>query len=267
MGSASAPAPLTAMPSASVCPPHTRHLALDRGLHRRIERAFHAENLNIRLHLLHRHGAARDQPAAADGEHRAFEVRLVLQQFRADSALPCDDTGVVIRMDEDKAALLAQLPGDLARLGHRFPGQDHLGAESFGVADLYEGGVLGHDDQRGDAEPARMERDRLGVIAGGHGDDAAPPLLLGERHQLDQRAAILERAGNLEIFVFDEDLGARELRQLGRWQGRRAHHLAADELGGLEDIANVIARLSSSPACGMIVINSSLRRRRAAQQM
>ena len=57
-----------------------------------------------------------------------------------------------------------------------------------------------------------MIGDRLGVIAGRHRDDAAAALLGAQRCKLDAGAALLERVGDLQILVLDENLGAGERR-------------------------------------------------------
>ena len=69
-----------------------------------------------------------------------------------------------------------------------------------------------HHDGRRNAKAGRVIGDRLGMVAGRHGDDAARPFGCRQRGQLGARAALLERVGDLEILVFDEDLGAGERR-------------------------------------------------------
>ena len=67
--------------------------------------------------------------------------------------------------------------------------------------------------------------------------------------ELDQRAAVLERIGDLQILVFDEDLGAGERRQLRRRQHRRAQHRAGDDAAGGLDVGDGDASSRSpSPA-------------------
>ncbi len=67
-----------------------------------------------------------------------------------------------------------------------------------------------------------MVGDRLGMIAGRHGDHAAPAFVLAESGELDEGAAILERIGDLQVLVFDVDLGAGEGGKLRRGQHRGA---------------------------------------------
>jgi hypothetical protein len=67
------------------------------------------------------------------------------------------------------------------------------------------------------------------MIASRHGDHAAPPLVLGERGELDEGAAILERIGNLQVLVFDIDLGAGSIgvRRIAPASCRRAVSISA----------------------------------------
>ena len=54
----------------------------------------------------------------------------------------------------------------------RGAGDDHLGAVGARVLDLHGRRAFGHHDGGGDAEPAGVIGDALGVVAGGHGDHA-----------------------------------------------------------------------------------------------
>jgi len=75
-----------------------------------------------------------------------------------------------------------------------------------------------HDDDGWDGEPARVIRDSLAVIAGGHRDDSAPPLIGIELQQTIERTALLERSRELAILELDVNLRSRELRKLQRVQ-------------------------------------------------
>ncbi len=81
-----------------------------------------------------------------------------------------------------------------------------------------------------------MIGDRLRVVAGRHRDDAAAALVVAKRRELDAGAALLERIGDLQILVFDIDVGARERGQRRRRQQRRAQHVTGDGAPGGLDI-------------------------------
>ena len=75
-------------------------------------------------------------------------------------------------------------------------------------------------------QPLRVIGDRLGVVAGRHRDHAARALGGAQRRELGERAALLERVGDLQVLVFDEHLRAGERGEFRRRQHRRAQHLA-----------------------------------------
>ena len=109
-GSVRAPARRTAMPSAMVtaggsvtgaCSASARFIdGSARGLH--------ADDADARVDLLHRHGDAADEPAAADGHDHRLEVRVLLEQLEPDRALPRHDRVVVEGVDEGEPLRLAQ---------------------------------------------------------------------------------------------------------------------------------------------------------------
>src|SRR6185312_5984812 len=74
---------------------------------------------------------------------------------------------------------------------------------------------LWHHDGDGNAEPAAMIGDALGVIAGRHRGHAALLFVVAEREQLVERAALLERGGVLQILELEMDVGARDATRRG----------------------------------------------------
>lgn len=81
----SKPGELTAMPSAMVLTPPTCCVPLTtftiaEAIH------LHADDLDRRPARAGRHRHARDQPAAADGDHQRVEVRHRVQHFQRDGA-------------------------------------------------------------------------------------------------------------------------------------------------------------------------------------
>jgi hypothetical protein len=55
--------------------------------------------------------------------------------------------------------------------------------------------------------------DRLGVVAGGHGDDALRPFAVADLEQLVERAPLLERGHELQILELHDHAAAQHLRQ------------------------------------------------------
>ena len=197
-----------------------------------------ADDVDCRVDRLGRDGAAGDQPAAADRDHQHIETGNLFQDFQRNRALPGDDARVVIRMNLDEAAIGNEFFDTRLGIADRFPVQDDGRAMRARCRHLHKGRRHRHDDGRRDRQPRGVVGDRLGVVAGRHGDDAAGTFGLAERRELVERAAVLERIGDLEVFVFDIDLGAGQRGEFGRRQRGRAQHRALDHAAGRFDIGN-----------------------------
>ena len=96
--------------------------------------------------------------------------------------------------------------------------------------------VRRHHDGRLHVEDLRRRRHALSVVAGGERDHAAAALVLRDRRELIEGAAELERAGPLQHFRLQKDLGAGALIEHGKRQQRRPHRKGRDHLGGRLDI-------------------------------
>ena len=59
-----------------------------------------------------------------------------------------------------------------------------------------------------------------------------------ERHQLVERAALLERGRELVVLELEVDLRARDLGERPRVQAGRVHHLALDDPGRGADVVD-----------------------------
>jgi hypothetical protein len=68
----------------------------------------------------------------------------------------------------------------------------------------------------------------LRVVAGRHRDHAARAFVGRERLQPVERAAFLERRGELQVLELQPDLGADDLGQRARMHERRVEHLPGD---------------------------------------
>ena len=73
-----------------------------------------------------------------------------------------------------------------------------------------------------------MEGDALGVVAGAGGDDAALALGFAQGEQLVERAALLERAGALQVFKLQVQGQAGQFREVMR-------KLAGRNMNGVAD--------------------------------
>ena len=112
------------------------------------------------------------------------------------------------------------------------PMQHDLGAPGGGPGHFCRRSEFRHDDRRRHAQQLRMPGHRLGVVSRRHGDDAASPLIRAQQRQAVRRSTLLESAGDLEIFEFQDDVGARGGRDGFTGYGRRAQNLSGQALRG-----------------------------------
>ena len=89
---------------------------VDRIPHRRIERAFDADDLDRGLLRPRGDGAAGDQPAAADRNDQHVEVGHLLQHFQRDRPLAGDDVRIVVGVNPDEIRARPRLPRRAAAL-------------------------------------------------------------------------------------------------------------------------------------------------------
>jgi hypothetical protein len=102
-------------------------------------------------------------------------------------------------VDEHQLPDLGEVRGVRRGFRQRIAMQHHLGAPCRGARDLGGGRVARHHDGGSNPQQVRVPRHRLGVIAGRHRDHPACPLALAQQRQAVGRAALLERADDLQI--------------------------------------------------------------------
>ena len=128
-----------------------------------------------RRHLLHRQHAAGNE-AAATGRHEDHvghqaHRRGFLGHFQPAGALAGNDARIVIGRDQRSASALGfRACQSLAVIGHAIEGDDGR-APSLGGPGLDGRGIGRHEDGGRQAASRRRIGRRLGVVAGGEGDD------------------------------------------------------------------------------------------------
>ena len=215
-----APGSLTAMPSASVSPPIAPLAALDDILHRRIELGLDPDDLDAGLIALAAVDDAADQPAAADRNDQRVEVGHGVEHFERDRAGAGDDRGIVERMDEVQPLLGLDLAAWALASSNRSPWRTTVAPWPSVWVTFIVGVRTGHDDRHRDAEAAAVVGDRLGVVAGRGSDDAAGALVVVQRQQFVERAALLVGGGVLQILELQPDVGAGDVGQSAAAQRR-----------------------------------------------
>src|SRR5439155_1060169 len=128
---------------------------------------------------------------------------------------------IFVGVHEHQVVAPRALEGVTPGLVQAFALEQHLGAVHARVLDLGVGRAPRHHDHRRNAEARSMVGDRLGVVARAHRDHAAAALRGVERQQLVERAAFLERGGELQIFELEEDFGSAEAGERAAVDERR----------------------------------------------
>ena len=161
---------------------------------------------------------AAGQPAAADRDDDRARSGDVLEQLEAERPLPGDDVGVVERVHERHAGLARRARAAAAT--HRRPTRrrDHVAPSAARASTLAIGASRGMKTSHGTPRTRGGERQRLGVVAGAAGDDAARARV-AERGELAQRAADLEGAGALQVLRLEHDRRRPRARRSSRTTG------------------------------------------------
>ena len=145
---------------------------------------------------------AGEQSAAAAGDEQQVERADLFEELARGRALARDDVRVIVGRNQREAALGGEPAADRFAVVALAIVEDDLAAVAFG-GDAFDGGRVGrHDDDARDVEQLAGERDRLRVIAGREGDDAAPAFVGREARERVVGAAELEgarRAGGSRI--------------------------------------------------------------------
>lgn len=180
---------------------------------------------------------AAGESAAPDGKQERFRLGEVLEDFRGDrSAVGGHHVDVVEGGQETFALAGRDLDGPVLGL---------VVARELGDPDLRpagaDAGELGRVDRAGDADGRRDAatprgfRDRLAVVSGRAGDDAARAVGSGETLDLERRAADLEGPRSLKALELQPDRDPRALRELRRVEQGRGKNPAAEEIRGRGD--------------------------------
>ncbi len=121
---------------------------------------------------------AAGEPPAAHRDEEGVEGAHLVEELEGGGALAGDDVGVVVGVDQVLAAAGHLGGGDLFPVGG--VAGDDARPVALGGGALGRGRVVGHDHGRRGAEEPRRQRQALGMVPGGVGDDA-PGARCGER--------------------------------------------------------------------------------------
>src|SRR3989344_3115862 len=198
-----------------------------------------ADNLSLRALCLEIGTRARNETAAADGDDQIINrFSELLQDLRADGALPRDDQRIIERMHESHSFRLGHFPRRLVRFVERIAREldgDVFAAERMHAVYLLPRRITRHENRSADFERGTTEGDALRVIAGGSAHDAA--LFLGgcEQTHTVVRAAQFVRAYDLQVLAFEEYARAVFFREAAIPDERRLFHDAAQSFARFVD--------------------------------
>ena len=205
--------------------------------HGRQPRGFHADHLHFRARLLDGAGDAGNQTAAAHGNNHRFELRALLEQLQAESALPRDYSHVVEGVKKGESLFARKIQGVMASLVVIKAVENYVGPVILRGRHFHQGRSGGHDDGAAYFAKRGVIGDGLGMISRGSADDAALLFFGAEQKNFVERAAFLVGAGHLQIFELEIDLLTGGCRELGGIRARRIVDGIANAVGGLADHA------------------------------
>ena len=147
---------------------------------------------------------AGNQTAAADRDEQGIEIGSLFEDLQRDRPLTGDDIGVGERVDIGEIFDLGMPQGcpvavvpDLAR-------HDHMRAPGIELGYFVGGDGTGQEDRRRHPGCPTGVSNRKPVIAARRGDDAATQSLRRQGEDRIDRAARLERAGDLQRFELEQ---------------------------------------------------------------
>jgi hypothetical protein len=184
---------------------------------------------------LERDRDARDQAASPDRHDHGRELRHLFGQLQPNGALSRDHLVVVERMHQRQTVRFDPPSGLHRGVVERRPVQDDLRAERARPRYLDERRDDRHDDGRRNVQATRVVGERLGVVAGTHGDDPAGTFLGSGDHQPVEGATLLERARAMHALELEVHTRLGHIRERERFGARRLLHAAADALPRLPD--------------------------------
>ncbi len=198
--------------------------------------ALRADDAHLRGLAPEQRGASAQQSAAAHADHERAEVGKIFEDFQRHRALAGQEHVAQAGVDEGEAVGGAvRLGGDHRRIVVGLAVVER-GAEGADARLLHVGRGARHEDGGGDAQRLGGVGHAEPVVAGRRGHHAAALRLGGEGGERVERAAQLERAGDLAILELEVHVAAGGRRE-GRAQDQgRADGGAGNAPGGAVDV-------------------------------
>jgi len=209
----------------------------------------HADDFYLGTQLLDGASDAGNQAASAYRYDHSFQLRALLEEFKADGALPGDDRDVVEGVQEHLTLLAGELQSVLAGLIVIDAVEDYVAAITLRRRHFHQRSGGGHDDGAANAALRGVIGDSLRVISRRSADDAALLFFRAEQQDFVERAAFLVRAGHLQIFELEIDLLACGGGEFGGIRARGHVDRSANAVGGFADHGQQFERGGLVHAC------------------
>ncbi len=224
----------------------------------------HAEDLYGGICLFDGAGDSADEASAADGGDDDLDARMLLQDFEAESSLPCDDGVVVESMNQREAFLLTLLDCLFVGFVIVCTVQEDLGAIGASRRNFRERRRQRHDDARRNLMASSMVGDALCMVTRGGGYHSPVSLFLGEGQEFVQGAALFKRSGTLLVIEFEKDGVIGETGKCFRMRARRNANVGTNSFESRLDIgkldhdagAAILLHLRTRVGVGMSFRNS-----------
>ena len=196
----------------------------------------HANHLNLRVNRLGGNTCAGRAAAPSNRHDDDFDIGLLFHDLQRLGRHASDEVRLVAGVDVSVAMLRGQLLTVLACFIEVLAVADDFRVKPADRLDFDRIGPLRHADGRTDPEEPGRIGDRLPVVAGRGGDDAAASLVVRElRHQVDATPD-LEGADRLVVFVLDPGLRADQLVEGRISVERRGFQVGRDPLARSQDV-------------------------------
>jgi len=128
-------------------------------------RGLYSENLNFGIGLFKGAGDAAYQATTADRDNHCFKVRMLLEEFKTNRALPGDNRVIVEGVDKSQVLRVTAAKGFFECFIVVGAMQDDVGTISAGCGNLDERRGQGHANLSSDAEFAGVIGHPLSVIS------------------------------------------------------------------------------------------------------
>ena len=182
---------------------------------------FNGDHFDLRHQLFDEHRHACRQSTAANRHEYAVEMRILLEQFQRQRALPGNHHRMIERRNPGKALLLRQLDSFCFRFIKVRAVQQHFPAKPTHRVHFDIGGRQRHHNQCFHTQTRGGERHTLSMVTRRCGDNAVGFLFFGKPRHHRVGSAQLEAVYRLPVFTLHENNVVEARRKFFHFLQRR----------------------------------------------